>query len=123
MKKKTIMGRISELQTIKNQKRLFKGDKMTKGTLISVLILMIFLGVGCSYNKKQTDATEGIPRMTKEELKTKLDNEDVVVIDVRIFGHLIGSEHKIKGAVRENPMDVNYWHNYPTDKTLVLYCA
>ena len=123
MRKKTIIGLISELQTIKKKKKLSKGDKMTKGTLISVLILTICLSVGCSYNKKQTVSSEGIPRMTKEELKTKIDSEEVVVIDVRIFGDMMGSEHKIKGAIRENPMDVNYWNNYPTDKTLVLYCA
>ena len=65
-----------------------------------------------------------VPRMTKEELKSKLDNPDVVIVDVRVGKDWKGSEFKIKGAVRENPSELSSWaEKYPKDKTLVLYCA
>ena len=65
-----------------------------------------------------------VPRMTKEELKAKLDNPDVVIVDVRAGKDWEGSEFKIKGAVRENPAEFSSWaEKYPKDKTLVLYCA
>jgi len=35
-----------------------------------------------------------------------------------------GSDLKIRGAVREDPLAVDSWANkYPKDKTLVFYCA
>jgi predicted sulfurtransferase len=65
-----------------------------------------------------------VPRMTKEELKPKLDNPDVVIVDVRVGKDWKGSEFKIKGAVRENPSEFSSWaEKYPKDKTIVLYCA
>jgi hypothetical protein len=65
-----------------------------------------------------------VPRMTKEELKSKLDNPDVVIVDVRVGKDWKGSEFKIKGAVRGNPAEFSSWaEKYPKDKTLVLYCA
>ena len=65
-----------------------------------------------------------VPRMTKEELKPKLDNPDVVIVDVRVGKDWKGSEFKIKGAVRGNPAELSSWaEKYPKDKTLVLYCA
>ena len=65
-----------------------------------------------------------VPRMTKEELKSKLDNPDVVIVDVRTGKDWNGSEFKIKGAVRENPAEFSSWaEKYPKDKTFVLYCA
>ena len=65
-----------------------------------------------------------VPRMTKEELKTKLNDPGLVIVDVRVGKDWKGSEFKIKGAVRENPGDFSSWAGkYPKDKTLVLYCA
>ena len=65
-----------------------------------------------------------VPRMTKEELKTNLNDPGVVIVDVRVGKDWKGSEFKIKGAVRENPADLSSWvGKYPKDKTLVLYCA
>ncbi len=65
-----------------------------------------------------------VPTMTKEELRAKLGDPNVVVVDVRQRRDWTGSDVKIKGAVRGNPGDVAAWAgNYPKDKTLVLYCA
>jgi rhodanese-related sulfurtransferase len=65
-----------------------------------------------------------VPKMTKEELKTKLGDPHVVIVDVRAGKDWKGSEFKIKGAVRGNPSEFSSWAGkYPKDKTLVLYCA
>lgn len=62
--------------------------------------------------------------MTKEDLKQKLDNPQIVVLDVRKRGDWKSSEFKIKGAERANPKKFKEWAStYPKDKTLVLYCA
>lgn len=64
------------------------------------------------------------PRMSKEELKSQLDNENVIIIDVRTEGDWKKSDNKVKGAVRENAKKLESWASkYPKDKTLVLYCA
>ncbi len=64
------------------------------------------------------------PRITKEELKGMLDNPDVTIIDVRLGGDWENSGLKIKGAVREDPRNLDsVISKYPKEKTLVLYCA
>lgn len=66
----------------------------------------------------------GVPRITKEELKTLLGNPDVAIIDGREPNHWIFSESKIVGAVREDPSAVFTWASkYSKDKTIVIYCA
>ena len=65
-----------------------------------------------------------VPRMTKEELKSKLDDPDVVVVDVRVGKDWKGSEFKINGAVRGDKNNIiALAGKYPKDKTFVLYCA
>ncbi len=63
-----------------------------------------------------------VPRITKEELKSMLGNPDLVILDVRGAKQWKASEKKIKGAVWEDPENVESWADkYPKDKTLVLY--
>jgi rhodanese-related sulfurtransferase len=71
------------------------------------------------------DASAADPlRITKEELKRRLGNPDIVIVDVRSGSDWTGSERKIAGAVREAPNDVGGWEKrYAKDKPLVLYCA
>jgi rhodanese-related sulfurtransferase len=65
-----------------------------------------------------------VPRMTKEQLKEKLDTPNVVVIDVRIGKDWKASDVKIKGSVREDPKEVKEWvSKLDKEKTYVLYCA
>jgi hypothetical protein len=65
-----------------------------------------------------------VPTMTKEELRAKLGDPNVVVVDARTGRDWKTSDVKIKGAARGNPVDVAAWAGkYPKDKTLVLYCA
>ena len=67
-------------------------------------------------------AADGVPRISKEKLKTMLDNPDVMILDVRTGGDWKHSELKIKGAIRKQPKRFDSWANeLPADKMLVLY--
>jgi rhodanese-related sulfurtransferase len=49
---------------------------------------------------------------------------DTSIIDVRAATDWLMTNLKIKGAVRENPKDVDRWASrYPKDRTVILYCA
>jgi hypothetical protein len=64
-----------------------------------------------------------VPKLTTEELRTRLGSPDLVIIDVRIERDWKSSPLKIKGAVWEDFLDVDAWANkYPKNKTIVLYC-
>lgn len=63
-------------------------------------------------------------RITKEELKQRLANPEIVIVDVRSGSDWKGSERKIAGAVREEPNDVGGWEKrYTKNKPMILYCA
>ncbi len=62
--------------------------------------------------------------MSQDELKSKLDDASVVVVDVRTGSDWRASESKIKGAVRVEKADVpGLADKYEKDQTLVFYCA
>ena len=65
-----------------------------------------------------------VAKMTKEELRAKLDSPDVVIVDMRLGKDWKASEEKIKGAMRVDPAEVDsIAAMYPKDTTLVFYCA
>ena len=69
-------------------------------------------------------AAADIARITKEELKTMMDNPKVVVVDVRTNPEWNISKVKIKGAVREDASKVKSWiEKYSPDKTYIFYCS
>jgi len=91
-----------------------------KKRLILAALLIFFMVEGCTMFEKSVDA----PRMTKDELKAKLGNPDLLIIDVRYGKDWTDSDLKIKGAIREDPKAFDSWASkYPKDKTLVFYCA
>lgn len=66
-----------------------------------------------------------IPRITKEELKAKMDRqEDVVIVDVRAEDSYNTSNQKIKGALRitleELERDVK---KIPEGREVITYCT
>lgn len=64
-----------------------------------------------------------VPRITIEQLKAKLGNPNVAIIDVRSSHDWEESGTMIKGAVREDSRQLDSWtKKYPQDKTIVLYC-
>ena len=65
-----------------------------------------------------------VPKITKEDLKAILGTPDVIIVDVRTNAGWNESKLKIKGAVREDPIQATLWAGkYPKDKTLVFYCS
>jgi len=85
-----------------------------------ILVFFLMTLLGC----KTLSLSAEVPRMTKEELKAMLGKPDLIIIDVRTGSDWTGSDLKIKGAVREDPGNIESWANkYSKDKTLVLYCA
>lgn len=83
---------------------------------VSILVMMMVFATWTM--------SKDVPRMTKEELKTMLDNPDLIIIDVRAGTDWAGSDMKIKGAVREDPNDVKSWvDKYAKDRPIILYCA
>jgi hypothetical protein len=87
-----------------------------------IAFLVTFVLTGCLQNLA-LDAK--VPRMTKEDLRSLLDNPEVIILDVRIADEWKRSDLKIKGAVHEDPeKDYRIWGSkYPKDKTLVFYCS
>jgi hypothetical protein len=65
-----------------------------------------------------------VPRISAQKLESELGNPAFMILDVRTEHDWKGSSSKIKGAVREDPANVDSWiGKYPKDRTLVLYCA
>lgn len=68
-------------------------------------------------------ASEAV-RISQDDLKLKLGESDVVIVDVRSYTDWTLSREKIKGAVREDYRDFKGWAaKYPKDRTIILYCA
>ena len=66
--------------------------------------------------------SEDFPAIYKEELSRHLDNDQVVIIDVR--DNWAASDRKIKGAQREDPNQVDSWQEeYDRATPIVLYCS
>ncbi len=69
-------------------------------------------------------AVQAQPRMTREDLLPLLGTPGIYVIDVRAASDWDSSDLKIKGAIREDPANIDSWAaKYPKDTTIVLYCA
>jgi hypothetical protein len=68
-------------------------------------------------------ADDDAPRITKEELKAKLGDPAVTVIDVRYKANWKKSNQRVAGAVREDPNEISSWAGkYKKDQMLVFYC-
>lgn len=78
-----------------------------------------------SRRKEQTmvaDADE--LRISKEKALDLMDEPNVHVIDLRHPEQMLRSGAKIRGAVHEDPNNVNKWADkYAPSDTLILYCA
>jgi rhodanese-related sulfurtransferase len=64
-----------------------------------------------------------VPRMDKDELKSLLGSEKLVILDVRLGNDWSTSEFKIKGALRVDDDDLSAARKFPKDNIMVLYCA
>jgi len=62
-----------------------------------------------------------IPRISKEQLVKKIEEERLTVIDLRLNWET--STMKIKNAVHEDPRTTTWFVNYDRDQAIVLYCS
>jgi rhodanese-related sulfurtransferase len=92
---------------------------MKRVLFIAILGSLIGL-MACSDLQSAND----VPRISKDELKTKLGSSDVVLLDVRAKADWEKSDEKITGAARMDPETVDAWAGtLPKDKEIILYCA
>jgi rhodanese-related sulfurtransferase len=92
--------------------------KRKMAVLAALAVSLALLAVG------SLSFAEEAKRMTKEELKAMLDSPGLVLLDVRRGKDWAASEHKIQGALREEPEKPDEWAaKYDKEKTVVLYCA
>lgn len=88
------------------------------------IFLLTFVAAVCLTGMGEVLTAKAMPRMTTEDLKARLGDADLMVIDVRTEGDWKESNLKIAGAVREDPTALETWAGkYSMEKTLVLYCA
>ena len=93
---------------------------MKKGKITVIVMTIAVL----SWISTMAPLAQDVPRITKEELKGMLGNPNVAIIDVRANVDWIGSDLKIKGAVREDPRKLSSWMDkYSKDKIIVFYCS
>lgn len=83
------------------------------------LILSLFLGIVFA----ATPLLAEVPTVEKEELKSLLGQESLVVVDVRTGRDWSTSEFKIQGAVRGGGKDHPPIESLPKENTFVFYCA
>jgi hypothetical protein len=89
--------------------------------VIGLWTCTVLVGSGCAF---LPDREVQVPWMTQEELRGKLANAEIVVLDVRKKPDWDRGGTKIRGAFHEDYERVEEWAGkYPRDKTLVLYCA
>ena len=94
----------------------------SKQSALWIIILSLYIiGIMSCALIPQTSflAKHGI---SKEELKDRLDDPNLIILDVRRSQDWKKSGIKIKGAVQENPHKFNSWYSrYPKTKTIILY--
>jgi hypothetical protein len=91
--------------------------------LTTAVILFIGLTSGnpCVGEIQEQQVTK-FRKMSKTDLQSKLNDPDIVLLDVRIDLQWRVSEYKLPGAVHEDPKDVASWSKkYPKDKKMILY--
>ena len=84
--------------------------------VLSLLIVLMVLAASPLF-------ATSVPKMDKDELKSLLGSENLVILDVRLGRDWSSSEFKIKDALRVDGGDLSVANNYPKDNTFVLYCA
>jgi hypothetical protein len=111
-----------KINTLGGLRSVIGGEvKMKKGISL-MLRTTIILALVASLAINAVAAS--VPRITKEQLRSMLDNPELIIVDVRTGKDWKASEYKIKGAVRVNPREVESWASQQSEsKTFVFYCA
>lgn len=86
------------------------------GLMLALALVLTSMG--------RPQAKSEVALMTKDELKSMMDDPDLVILDVRKGKDWTSSEFKIKGAAYVKPQEYASWAGtYPKSKKFVLYCA
>ncbi|MFP4035235.1 MAG: rhodanese-like domain-containing protein [Desulfovermiculus sp.] len=89
--------------------------------------LVIFLAAcAATYSDSdfQVDESDDVPRISIHQLKSMLDNNDIVVLDTRPKQQWEASSEKIPGAEHHSSFDAGEWsQQYSQNATIALYCA
>jgi len=73
---------------------------------------------------EQDGKTENAERITQEELRDRMNYEDMVILDVRSDAAYDKSDLKIPGAIRVPPDEIEkHFRDLPKDKTIYTYCT
>ncbi|HEY8223892.1 MAG TPA: rhodanese-like domain-containing protein [Pyrinomonadaceae bacterium] len=104
-------------------------SKNVSNGLLIVLTCVALIYQGASLTgRSQTKG--GVALMSAEELKSKLDgNEPVIIIDVRSSDTYANSDQKIKGAIHVKVRRLKHRLNFaplkdvPKDRQIVTYCS
>ena len=98
-----------------------------------ILILLTFCTAvvyQCGLVNVHSQTKSGVALMSAEELKTKLDSDEpVVIIDVRSSETYANSEQKIKGAIHVKVRRLKYrlglapLKDAPKNRQIVTYCS
>lgn len=90
---------------------------MKRALSLATLGVLVVL-IACTHMRGE------VPRIPKDELKAKLGSPDLVLLDVRAKNDWEGSDQKIAGAVRMDPLTIDTWAGtLPKDKEIVVYCS
>jgi len=91
---------------------------------LHLLIAVGFVLIGLPGVSASTARAADAPRMSIEDLRDRLGEPGLMLIDVRRGGDWNNSSAKIKSAVRHDPAAFAQWKSeVPKDATIVLYCA
>ena len=87
-----------------------------------IMFTLVLTAIGIAPKNAQTASYEMVPRISTGALKDKLNETELVILDVRIPRHIEASTFKIMGAVRVNPAGVDTWSQFfDRDAIFVLY--
>ena len=89
-----------------------------RSTYLTIVVVLLSICVGWYSSAGAGDAK----LMSKEELKTKLGDPGILVLDVRTGPDWSSSSRKIMGALRFSPEKFATWATFlPKSKTVVFY--
>jgi rhodanese-related sulfurtransferase len=89
---------------------------MTSVLLLTMIILAACAGTGL--------AGSDVPLITVDELKARLDDPSLIILDVRRDKDWASSDLKIRYAIYADPKSYDEWGAaYPRHQPIVLYCA
>ena len=84
-------------------------------------VVLVLIGILIASSVAMAD---GVPRMSVDDLQSRLDKGTVAVLDVRSDQDWNAANTRIPGSVRVAPDAIGPWaQKLPEGQAIVLYCA